>query len=87
MKKVKEKKIKPLFSAAHKKYVREQYTKTFLVHFFRILILVAFLGLWELSAHFGWLDPFITSSPSRIIAQLSELYTSGSLWNHIWVTL
>ncbi len=75
------------FSLSHKKYVEWQHTKTFFVHFFRLFLLVAFLGLWELSAKLNWVDPFITSSPSRIISQIESLYASGSLWTHIWITL
>ncbi len=81
------KKNNTTFSQAHKYYVRLEHTKTFLVHFTRILLLVALLVLWEMAARLGWADPFIISSPSRIINQLVELYNSGSLWLHIQTTL
>ncbi len=74
-------------SPAHLKYIRRERTKTFFVHFSRIILLIALLGLWELSAQLGWADPFITSSPSRIVKQTIELYNSGSLWLHISTTL
>ena len=74
-------------STSHKKFVRKEHTKTFFVHFFRILLLIALLGFWELSANLNIVDPFITSSPSRIVNQIVVLYSSGSLFTHIWVTL
>ena len=82
-------KLKPevYFSKDHKLYVRNERIKTFLVHFARILLLVAILGFWELSADLNWADPFITSSPSRIWKQLCTLYSEGSLFKHVWITL
>lgn len=75
------------FSLSHQKYVKKLKKDKFLVIFFRIFILVAFLGLWELLTHFKVLDPFFVSSPSRIIAQLGELISAGTLFHHAWVTL
>ncbi len=74
-------------SLAHRKFVRNHRLKTFFVHFFRILLLILLLGLWEGAARLGWVDPFITSSPSRIINQLAELYQNGTLFVHIGITL
>ncbi len=81
------KKSKNIYSSEHYTYVRLERTKTFFVHFIRILLLVAFLGIWELAATLGWADPFIISSPSRVIKQLVELYNTGSLSLHIFTTL
>lgn len=78
---------KPEMSASHKKFVKKEHLKTFFVHFFRILLLIAILGIWELSANLNLIDPFITSSPSRIVKQILLLYSQGSLFMHIWVTL
>ena len=75
------------FSKSHQKYVKKLKKDKFLVIFFRIFILVAFLGLWELLTHFKVLGPFFVSSPSRIIAQLGELISAGTLFHHAWVTL
>lgn len=36
------------------------------VYLMRILLFLAFLGIWEISAHLGWIDSFIFSSPSQI---------------------
>lgn len=74
-------------SIEHQKFVRKEKTKTFLVHFSRIAILVLFIGLWELIAYKNWVDPFIISSPSRIIKQTKILIESGSLTLHLSTTL
>ena len=48
---------------------------------------MALIGLWELCAHFELIDPFLTSSPSRVISTIGELYAAGNLFYHIGVTL
>lgn len=52
----------------------------------RILILVIFIGLWQIAANLKWIDPFLTSSPSRVTASFISLYKDGSLFKHIGVT-
>ena len=74
-------------SKEHQKFIKIQKTKTFFVHFTRLLLLIALLGIWELSAKLNWADPFITSSPSRIINRSIELYNNGTLFKHILITL
>lgn len=81
------KKSKFTGSKEHQKFVKLEKTKTFLVHFTRIMLLVLLIGLWELIAYKEWVDPFIISSPSRIIKQTKLLLESGSLMLHITTTL
>ena len=52
----------------------------------RILILVIFIGLWQIAADLKWIDPFLISSPSRVIKSFISLYEDGNLLNHILVT-
>ena len=52
----------------------------------QIGVLAAFLGLWELAAQLDWIDPFITSCPSRVVAVLSTIEAS-ELFTHIAYTL
>jgi NitT/TauT family transport system permease protein len=52
----------------------------------RILILVTFISLWQIAANFKWIDPFLTSSPSRVIKSFISLYEDGSLFKHIGIT-
>lgn len=75
------------FTLSHKKYVKKLKKDKFLIIFFRIFVLVAFLGLWELLTYTKTLDPFFVSSPSRIFLQIGELAKNGTLWSHTWITL
>ena len=52
----------------------------------RILILVIFIALWQIAANCKWIDPFLTSSPARVIDSFLSLYEDGSLFNHIGIT-
>lgn len=52
----------------------------------RIMILVIFVFLWQIAADFKWIDPFLTSSPSRIVKCFMSLYNDGSIFKHIYVT-
>lgn len=69
---------------------RERYLKKLkkdkvMVLFVQILILIIFLGLWEILANTGVIDSFITSQPSRIIKTFFNL-SSNDLVKHILVT-
>ena len=50
------------------------------------VILVAFLGLWQLLASTGVIDDFITSSPLRIAKMMTQLL-SQDIFKHIGITL
>jgi len=52
----------------------------------RVVILISFFALWEISGDLRWVDPFLTSTPSRMWKNLLLLYSGGNLLTHIWVT-
>ncbi|MFD0672890.1 ABC transporter permease [Cohnella sp. GCM10027633] len=52
----------------------------------RLALLVAFLGLWELAARLKWIDPLLTSQPSKAATTFRELAFEGSLFMHARVT-
>ena len=79
--------MKKTYSPEHKKYLTRLRLGVFGVHASRILLLIALFGLWELVAATNLVDPFITSSPSRIVRALGELITQGNLFYHTWVTV
>ncbi|WP_035055521.1 ABC transporter permease [Andreprevotia chitinilytica] len=62
-----------------------------MVMFWRLLILVVFLGGWEIASRAKWIDEFFFASPSTIMKRLYEWGTQGtdgvSLWYHLWVTM
>lgn len=40
-----------------------------------------FLALWELAPALGWVDPFFTSSPSRIVLEAQSMFADGFLYD------
>ncbi len=75
------------FSLEQLAYLKGLRKKNIVVNIVRFSILLCFLVLWELSAAFTWINPFITSSPSRIAKTITDLYTSGMLFHHVGTTL
>lgn len=57
-----------------------------LVMMTRLFFVVAFLVLWQY-ADGRWIPDFISSSPERIGARLVQLFTTGSVWPDVWITL
>lgn len=74
-------------SPAHATYLKQVRTKRLVVTIARFAVLLFLLGFWELSAALQWVNPFITSSPSRIFRCIADLYNNGTLFYHVGTTL
>ena len=74
-------------SIEQKKYLKRIKLNKFLIHFTQIFLLVLILVLWEFLSSNNYINSFITSSPSRIIKTIKNLYLSNNLFIHIFVTL
>ena len=75
------------YSKEHAAYLKTIRRHGRAVRISRALVLVLFLGLWELGARLDWFDVFILSSPSRVTAAIGHLWEEGSLFVHVGVTL
>ncbi|MBS4031392.1 MAG: ABC transporter permease [Clostridiales bacterium] len=53
----------------------------------QVAILLAIIVVWELAATLRWIDPFITSQPSRVLRTLVSLHNEGILYKHISITV
>jgi NitT/TauT family transport system permease protein len=74
-------------SLEHKQYLRDIKRRNIKILLTRLFILVAFFILWEVAGYFKWIDPFLTSTPSRMWKSLVKIYNEGSLFKHIIVTV
>lgn len=54
---------------------------------YQLLVLIGFIALWEILVATNVLDAFFFSSPSRIVKTIVELFATGNLLNHMWITL
>lgn len=80
-------KIETNYSREHLLYLRGVKKRNVFINVIRFAVLLVFLCIWELSAQYAWINPFITSSPSRILKTIGELYKNGSLFLHVGTTL
>ncbi len=78
--------MKKDYTYGQKLYLKQIRKHKILVLVGQIGTLVAVLLLWEIAARLGWIDSFIMSSPSRIVATLCELISAGTLLHHAWVS-
>lgn len=74
------------FTQEHLLFLRKEKLHKIWVHLTQVAVLIFLLCLWELAANLGWIDSFITSSPSRIWITLKELVGNGTLIHHAWVS-
>lgn len=74
-------------SPEHQAYLRRQRTYRSRVLFTQIFLLVGLVAFWELAANLRWIDPFITSQPSRVFRTLVSLHNEGILYQHVSITV
>ena len=74
-------------SPAQASFLRSLRRSRYFVQIARILILVIFLVLWELSAFWGIIDSFIFCSPSKVALCFWEMVLDKSIFLHVGITL
>ncbi|MFD1395337.1 ABC transporter permease [Kroppenstedtia eburnea] len=74
-------------SEVHARYLRRLRLMDGWVGTARWVILIIFLGGWEISSRAGWIDPFLFSSPVRIWNLFLEMLSGGNLIHDIGVTI
>lgn len=74
-------------SPPHLLYVKKVKRENIFIWIMRFSILIFILGLWEVFASIGVIDPFISSSPSKIIVTIKTLWVENNLLHHMCITL
>ncbi|MBE7083615.1 MAG: ABC transporter permease [Clostridiales bacterium] len=74
-------------SPPHLLYVKKVKRENIFIWIMRFSILIFILGLWEVFASIGVIDPFISSSPSKIIVTIKTLWVENNLLRHMCITL
>lgn len=75
------------YSKERLKYLKKRKKEKIIVFSMQILLFIAFIFLWELFARLKIINTFLTSSPSKIITTLVNLYNTNNLFNHISITV
>ncbi|MEG0295589.1 MAG: ABC transporter permease [Clostridium sp.] len=70
----------------HELYLRKLKIDKLRITVFRISILLVLILAWEICADLKIIDPFLTSSPSRIWSSFMNFVREGTLLRHIGVT-
>lgn len=71
----------------YNKYLKKKKSFNLLVKVVQISILIIFILLWQILSDHSIINPFIFSSPIKIINTIINLYNNNNLFNHIWITL
>ena len=75
------------YSKERLKYLKKRKKEKIFVFSMQILLFITFIFLWELFARLKIINTFLTSSPSKIITTLVNLYNTNNLFNHISITV
>ncbi len=77
----------PELSAAQAEYLASCKREKRFIRSWQWIIMVLFLGFWELGARTGFINAFVFSSPVRVVETIISMAEDGSLWYHMGVTL
>lgn len=76
-----------MMSKEHLKYLKKLKREKIIIITCQILILVLFTVLWEILSQKNIINPFIFSSPSKILETIKNLFISYNLIDHIKTTI
>ena len=72
-------------SVDRQKYLRKVKLRKIEILVTQVLLVIAFIAIWEILAQTGKIDSFITSQPSRIVDTFMNL-SSNDLLEHLKIT-
>ena len=76
-----------MYSLEHKQYLKKIKRNKFFIKLTQFLILIIFLITWQLLSDYKIINPFIFSSPIKVVETIINLHTTGDLYNHILITI
>lgn len=76
-----------MYSQEHKEFLKKRKKRKILITLTQLLILILLIIIWELLAKYEIINTFISSSPSKIINTIMDLYKTNNLLKHIWITI
>lgn len=76
-----------VMSKEQKDFIKRYKLRKGLIYFIQFSIVIIFLIMWELLSRNNIINPFIFSSPSKIVKMIYKLYLDNNLFHHIWVSV
>ena len=74
------------FSKEHQLYLRRIKKRKRVILFSQVSLLIVAVFLWELASRLGWIDTFLTSSPSHVFRLFMDYVIHNNLIHHIAVS-
>lgn len=71
----------------YQEWMKKQKQEKWKIWLLQIALLTGLLSVWELAAMLGWIDTFLFSSPSAVVQIFWNYFSSGSIWEHIGITM
>lgn len=71
----------------HINYLKKIKRNTLLIKLTQFSILILFIIIWQLLSDYKIINPFIFSSPKKVIECLISLHNANNLYNHIFITV
>lgn len=71
----------------HINYLKKIKRNNLLIKLTQISILILFIIIWQLLSDYKIINPFIFSSPKKVIECLISLHNANNLYNHIFITI
>ena len=71
----------------HINYLKKIKRNNLLIKLTQISILILFIIIWQLLSNYKIINPFIFSSPKKVIECLISLHNANNLYNHIFITI
>ena len=81
------KQAKESISLAQQEYLKRCQQEKHMIQFWQWILMILFLGLWEVGARIGFINDFVFSSPSGVVETMITMSKDGSLWYHTGITL
>ena len=76
-----------MYSKEHIVFLKKEKKEKRIIIFFQVIILISFIGLWQILASANLINNFVFSSPEKVLNTIIKLYKSNNLISHIWVTM
>ncbi len=74
-------------SHAQKMFIQKYLSTLKVVRIYQMLILVAFIAFWEVATIIKIIDPFVFSSPSRVVDTFLGMAGDGTIFYHMFITI
>lgn len=73
-------------SPLYVQYLQTQKRKLWTIRLSQFMVFVLLVGVWELAAQLKWVDPMLTSRPTKLLASFQNLLFHGDLIKHAYTT-